>query len=534
MKVIKLIIIVKLLIVFPSQAVNSQVVDSCLTDVINYSFQIIISDNSDSISGEATIELKALAPYLSFALDFENQNLNGKGMTVYKVENDGQILKFWQKSNKLIIENKQKVEKGNINIYKILYGGIPADGLIISKNRFGKRTFFADNWPERARYWLPCNDFPADKASVDFSIIAPSHYQVVANGRLAGKNILLNQITKWNWREGTPISTKVMVFGAADFAVETDSTYCGFPVQTWVYIDNKNEGFLDYSPAKSIVEIFQSIIGKYPYEKLANVQSTTIFGGMENASCIFYAEKSVTGKGNDEALLAHEIAHQWFGNSVTECNWSHLWLSEGFATFFANVYYEKQYGIDALHNRLIRERDKVINWPGTLIIPIIPNNSSNPKAQLNPVTYEKAAWVLHMLRSKIGDTLFFKGIRNFFSQFTNKTACTEDFIKIMETVSGEDLNEFFNQWLYKPGYPVLQLKWHYNSEQKLLQISIDQMQQEIFKMPLEILVIESNQLLKIRLNAKSNSFSFKLDKAPVKIIIDPGLKVFGKITQSEY
>jgi aminopeptidase N len=535
MKILRITLKLYLLICLPIQLVNSQIIHKIPTDVLNYSFKIDISDLTDSISVEEIIEIIALSPYHLFELDLENKRNNGKGMTVSKVVNtNGEIIQFYQKSNKLVIENNQEVKKDSIRIYKICYGGIPSDGLIISKNRFGKRTFFADNWPERARCWLACNDFPTDKATVNFSIIAPSHYSVIANGRLTSKQTLSNETTIWNWKEEIPISTKVMVFGAADFAINIDSSLIGIPVETWVYINNKKEGFLDYSQAKYIVNTFQSMIGKYPYEKLANIQSTTIYGGMENASCIFYAENSVTGKDNVEALLAHEIAHQWFGNSITECSWSHLWLSEGFATFFANIYCEKRFGKDSLLARLIQDRQAAINWPGTISIPVIPDSNNDPRSQLNPVTYEKAGWILYMLKSDVGDTSFFRAIRKFYSQYANKTACTQDFKKIVESISGKDLDTFFTEWLYRPGFPNLKLNWHYNAEQKILQLSIVQLQQELFSLPLEILASESSQLIRIAINDRINNCSIKMEKAPGKIIIDPGTKVFAKFFQQEY
>jgi aminopeptidase N len=534
MKLHSKILAINLFAIFYSQTINCQVIDSSLTDILNYSMKINLSDFSDSINSECILQFKVLALSSSFTFDLVNQRPDHTGMTVYNVERDSDKLKYWQDHDKLIVLNHEEAKPGDTLIYKIDYGGIPSDGLVISRNRFGKRTFFGDNWPDRARNWFPCNDFQSDKATVSFTIAAPSHYKVVANGSFTGIERLTNETTLWHWHEEIPISTKVIVFGAADFSVATDTTNKGIPVQSWVYTDNKNEGFTDYAPAADILRTFQKIIGKYPFEKLANVQSTTRYGGMENASCIFYAENSVNGKGNDEALLAHEIAHQWFGNSVTECNWFHLWLSEGFATFFANIYFEKRYGTSLFRKRLRNERDQAINWPGTLMMPIIPLNSINPMEQLNPVTYQKAGWVLQMLRNELGDTLFFKGIRNYYSQFINKIACTDDFKNIMESVSGKDLTHFFSQWLHMPGYPDLIIKCHFSDPQKNLFVDVEQKQNEIFDIPLEIETVEPNQIFKIHLTERNSSFSFSLDKVPVKINIDPGIKVFAKISQFDY
>ncbi|MCF6333455.1 MAG: hypothetical protein L3J11_09250, partial [Draconibacterium sp.] len=131
-----------------------------------------------------------------------------------------------------------------------------------------------------------------------------------------------------------------MVIGVARFAVQYNNDYKEVPVSSWVFPQNREEGFSDYSVGDKALKYFSEIIGPYSYEKLAHVQSKTRYGGMENAGCIFYAEKSVTGKNRAESLMAHETAHQWFGNSVTEQNWHHIWLSEGFATYLTHIYIE--------------------------------------------------------------------------------------------------------------------------------------------------------------------------------------------------
>src|SRR5690606_33381103 len=149
-------------------------------------------------------------------------------------------------------------------------------------------------------------------------------------------------------RSEVPIATKVMVIGVARFAVDHVREVNGIPVTSWVYPQDRDAGFSDYARAAAILDYFDSHIGPYPYLKLANVQSKTRYGGMENAGNIFYSEGSVTGTGRSEGTIAHEIAHQWFGDSVTEADWYHVWLSEGFATYFTLLWYEHAYGRDRM------------------------------------------------------------------------------------------------------------------------------------------------------------------------------------------
>jgi aminopeptidase N len=319
-----------LLIVLFSAILSDDCFGQQNTDVQHYKFAILLNDENDRIKGEATVSIKFAENTPFFSLHLVQQKANGKGMKVEKVVGEN-VQSYKQESDRLIINLKANKVDQQVQTFTIHYSGIPADGLIVSKNKYGDRTFFSDNWPDRARHWIPTNDVPNDKASVEFMVTAPVHYQVISNG-IQLQEININNKTKLtHWKETTPIPTKVMAIGAAQFAVaRVDSSAC-VPVTAWVYPKDKEKGYYDYSLAPGILNFFSDYIGPYPFQKLANVQSKTIFGGMENASAIFYSEKSVTGDRTSEALVAHEIAHQWFGNMATEKDFSHLWLSEGFA-----------------------------------------------------------------------------------------------------------------------------------------------------------------------------------------------------------
>ena len=205
-----------------------------------------------------------------------------------------QILLFTHENDKIKIKLPRKLLVDEKDTIAIEYKGIPSDGLIISKNKYGKRTFFADNWPNRAHNWIPCVDDPADKASVEFLVTAPSHYQVISNGVQIEETNLPGNKKLTHYKEDVPLPTKVMVIGAADFAVQHVGDIGCVPVSSWVYPENKEAGFFDYAIAKDILAWHINYIGSYAYKKLANVQSKTKFGGMENAGAIFYAEEKIT------------------------------------------------------------------------------------------------------------------------------------------------------------------------------------------------------------------------------------------------
>ncbi len=515
---------VSILLLFALSSVHAQ--NNTAIDVQHYNFQLQLSDHSDTIKATAIIDLKIIKRTAAISFDLATINAEGKGMQVLNVHVADKDISFVHSHDKLLINLPVALKAGDQQNVVINYQGIPSDGLIIGKSIYNKRTFFGDNWPDRARYWLPCNDIPSDKASLEFVVTAPKHYSVVSNGIQTEERFVNDSTKLTHWKEDTPLPTKVMVIGAADFAV-SDAAYAGnIPVTSWVYIEDREKGFYDYAKAKDILQYFSNYIGPYGYKKLANVQSKTIFGGMENAGAIFYYEKSVTGEGKIEDLLAHEIAHQWFGDMVTETNFKHVWLSEGFATYFTDIYLESKYGKDSLNHRLANERDRVIDFDTRSATAIV-DTSSNYMELLNPNSYQKGAWVLHMLRNNVGDAVFQKMIREYYKKFAGKNAASGDFIATAENISHKNLKPFFKQWLQQPGLPVLSIKWEYHPAKKNVVIIIEQKQKELFNFPIELLIqtAHGKMMKTITAGKRSTVISILSEETVTAIIPDPNYKL---------
>jgi len=379
-------------------------------DIIHYCFRIFLNDSTDCIEGSAGITFALAKKSKTLEFDLVGLNSKGRGMVIDRIDAGTQKLTWRHENNRIEIDIPDSLKTPGIFSLTVNYSGIPADGLIISKNKFGDRTFFGDNWPDRARNWLPCVDHPSDKATVEFIISAPERYKVVSNGLITAGYPVVSANNTRNWvshyKEDVPIPTKVMVFGAADFAWETAGYSKGIPVQTWVYSQDRQPGFIDYKPAAEIVTFYQDLVGPYSYEKLANVQSKTMFGGMENSGCIFYYEGSVKGKNNLQGLLAHEIAHQWFGDAVTENDWHHIWLSEGFATYLEAVYADSLIPGRKLSASMADSRKSVIRYFEKTNKPVIDTTITDNMDLLSTNSYQKGARVLHMLRQELGDQVF--------------------------------------------------------------------------------------------------------------------------------
>jgi len=491
-------------------------------DVQHYKYEIGFTDESDVINGKAWITIKFLAESSQVIFDLTSTE-DDKGMQAFSVLESGKSLQFVHKNNELRIILNKGVEKGEIKTFEIQYMGNPKDGLIISKNKYGERTVFADNWPDRAKNWIPCNDLPSDKASVEFIVTAPSHYRVISNGDLLEEKNLGNNKKRTHWKQETAIPTKVMVIGAADFAVtRVDSSY-KIPVTAWVYKKDSAIGAYDYALGDDILKFFEDYIGPYPYKKLANVQSKTIFGGMENANAIFYGENTVTGTRKSEALIAHEIVHQWFGNTATEKSFSHLWLSEGFATYLTHVYIENRYGVDSFYKRLEQDRKEIIDFVKTSNQPVV-DSLSDYMDLLNANSYQKGGWVLHMLREEVGDKTFREIIRSYYDQYKFSNADTRDFQRVAEKISGKDLNWFFDQWLYQPGIPVLDMKEKLGNDEYELEIK---QEKALFRFPLTVTIVDADgAVVRHRIDIKTKETEFKIKvKGPLQVSIDPDVNL---------
>ena len=495
-------------------------------DVLHYKFELELSDTTNLIEANTNVKVHFLKDVSQFYLDLISKNGN-KGMMVIEICSGNKILHFRHKDNRLLIYNEgwRKGDTANIDIR---YRGIPADGLIISRNKYGAKTFFGDNWPDRARNWLPVVDHPSDKATVEFVVEVPGAFDVVASGVLKEKIKVNDRIDRYHFNSDIPLPTKVMVVGVADFNHRQYGEVDSVPVSSMIFASSPLTGLDDYRYSMEVLRFFIDSIGEFPFEKLVNVQSNTIYGGMENAGNIFYFENSVDGNKNYEDLIAHEIAHQWFGDAVTERDWSDIWLSEGFATYLASLYIEHKYGTDAFIDRMTSEMETVISYNSYKQGAVIETDITNLYQLLNPNTYQKSAWILHMLRKKTGDRDFFRILRAFYSEFRNKTAESSDFIRIVNEITSSDFSSFFDQWLYKKGVPDLLIKW--SVENSILYFEILQ-KSDTFSLDLPVMIESKDNydsfVLKIRKKLESFAIPLKPRFNPdnLKIKIDPQLTI---------
>ena len=503
-------------------------------DVEHYRFELTLSDAGGGIAGQTAVEVRFLRDDVrAVELDLvaASGRTDGKGMTVTSVTGDAPGVAFVHAGDRLRIAFERAPEAGTRRTFTVRYGGVPATGLRVAPTRHGDRSFFSDNWPNKARHWLPTVDHPYDKATGEMVVTAPAHYQVVSNGLLVEETDVGGGMRRSHWRQSVPIATWLYTLGVARFAVQHLGTFDGRPIQTWVYPQDRDAGFFDFAvPTRQVLEFYDDRIGPFAYEKLANVQSNSVRGGMESATAIFYGDDSVTGTRSERwrEVVIHEIAHQWWGNAVTENDWDHVWLSEGFATYFTLLFVEHADGRDAFVAGLRESRDRVRAFHAKRPdYRVVHDNLSDMDQVTTSQTYQKGAWVLHMLRGMVGDEAFWRGVRDYYRRYRDANASTDDFRRAMEEASGQELGWFFRQWLYRGGLPVVEGTWRYDAAARTLVLDLRQVQDggDPFVLPMEVALAAPNGSVRmepIRLSERSGRVLIPLDEAPTSVTLDPG------------
>jgi aminopeptidase N len=496
-------------------------------DALHYDFRITLSDDTDEIIGEATIDVRCVADGVSeLALDLASPSKD-TGMTVSEVTSRGSASGYTHEGDRLRIQLNQPLRAGDRRLYTVRYHGVPASGLRIGANRYRERTFFSDNWPDKARQWLPMIDHPHDKATSEFTVIAPVRYQVVANGLLLEESDLGDGRRLTHWKQGVPIASWLNALGVAQFSSHHAGLVKGVPLQTWMYHQDRDTGLAAFEgPTRQAIEFFSEHVGPYSYEKVASVEAPAVEGGMEHASAIFYGERSISRRPIG-GLVAHEVAHQWFGDAVTERDWDEVWLSEGFATYFALLFTEHYQGRDSFVAGLKRSRNSVFaaekRKPG---LAVIHSNLADMKQVLNDLVYQKGAWTLHMLRGLVGTDAFWTGIRDYYARYRDGSASTDDFRHVMEDHAHTDLTWFFDQWLSRAGSPSLEGNWNFNPMNNRIEIKLEQTQPGApYRLPLEMAISFENgvgtRVEKIQVDERENGFEIPADAEPASVVLDP-------------
>ena len=499
---------------------------------LHYDVNLAFNEQLTEISAARTeISLEILKPNVTkIDLDFGE-------MAIDSIVVAGAPARFDRTSEQLNVTLPRAANRGDKISVTISYHGRPKDGLIFARDRDGKQSATGDNWPNRVHQWIPTFDHPSAKATASFTIAAPRRYQVVANGKFI--NTTGNAATSlWRFEESKAIPPYCMIVTVNEGAVinSPDQTITNL----FYNVPQKDRDYAvkGFSTAAPALAFFNQTIAPYPYEKLALIVAETRFGGMENSSAIVFASNLLAPRGGEkmsarfgipvriENVVAHEIAHQWFGDSVTELTWADLWLSEGFATYFAGLFIEKYEGDAAFREYMRDASEQVLRFARRNNLPIHDTTTQDLMSLLNDNNYQKGAWVLHMLRRQLGDEAFFKGVRSYYNDHREANATTEDLRSALEKSAGKDLKQFFARWIYSAGHPRYELSWGSieRASAKSLVVRLNQLQDgEPFldPVPVEFMVNGKPERRTIYPKGKLTTETIQLPGNPTSATIDP-------------
>jgi aminopeptidase N len=426
----------------------------------------------------------------------------------------------------------------------ITYHGRPADGLILTNDKDGHPAATGDNWPDRVHNWIPTLDHPSAKATVNFSVTAPARDLVIANGRLTGKATNESGWQTWTYSEGAPVPPYCMIVAVGEFAEVVPSQLLtegrlATPLAYYVSPSEQSLALKGFSAAVPSFKFFSQTVAPYPYEKLAHIVGTTRYGGMENTSAIVYPSTLLEPNPNapvDEhfnirravvEVVAHETAHQWFGDAVTPATWADLWLSEGFANYFAGLFIEHEEGADAFHKYMQRQAETYLTYERRRRAPIYDTETVKLNELLNGNNYQKGAWVLHMLRAQLGDAAFFAGLKRYYHAHAGATATTEDLRVALEQTSGQSLREFFARWVYASGHPRYELTWGWGRRARQggrLTLTLTQTQADApFLTPVPIKIVAGNRAQQVTLRPvdRMTVANYNFAERPTDVLLDP-------------
>ncbi|WP_285704166.1 M1 family metallopeptidase [Microtetraspora sp. NBRC 16547] len=412
-------------------------------NVGHYTLKLSYDPPSKMLAGSASIQAKAVQDLSRFDLDLH-------GFTVSRVSVGGSNATFTRDGDELVITAPKMIAKNAPFTVTVDYSGVPDP--VRNSSNLGSYGFiptddgsFVTGEPNGAKTWFPSNDHPSNKATYDFEITVPAGVTAIANGELTGPPTTSGGKTTFVWREKHRMATYLATMTTGKFDVRTGTSPGGIPV--YAATDPKYSGTLDtlYTKSAQITDYWATVFGPYPFSSTGGVIDDYSAGyALENQTKPIYG-----GFAPDSTIIAHELAHQWFGDSLSIKRWQDLWLNEGFATYAEWLWSEHTGGATA--EQMFRT---AYNDPDNAMWAYPPGKAQRDDL-FNDSVYTRGAMTLHALRQKIGDSTFFALVKKWAATYKYGNVTTDEFISMAEKMSGKDLRPLFDAWLFQPTRPTL-------------------------------------------------------------------------------
>lgn len=498
-------------------------------DVLHYRIVVEFDEPKKKVNGIVSI---TLVPFLARldSLDFDAEGLDVHRVTIgagtalrYAVL--PRVLRIWV--------DKAYTYRDTITI-STAYSSVPRKGLYFVQpdSAYADKPWqiWTQGEAEENHYWFPCYDFPNDRATSEIIATVQNEYTVLSNGRLLG--VTEDKETKtYHWKQEKPHASYLITLVAGAYEVLEDR-YKDIPVFTYVYPHQVQDAKRIFRETADMIRFFSETIGyEYPWEKYAQVTiADFMWGGMENTSATTLNDESAIFDERAEldrssrGLIAHELAHQWWGDLITCKDWRHLWLNEGFATYFEGVHEEYRLGKDqSAYSTLEDQRAVIISDKTVGRKPIVSVNSYGANL------YPRGAAVLHMLRFVLSEELFWRAIQHYARRYEFRCVETNDFRLAIEESTGQNLSWFFDQWVYKAGYPEFEVSYRWDESARSVLLSVKQVQEMdsltgVFRMPadVEITTASGARLHRLQIAKQQEEFAIPVDSKPTLVVFDKG------------
>ena len=510
-------------------------------DVTYHKLEFTVDPAVNYISGKVTTTFTALSDLSTVTFDFYKKTTDA--FAISSVKKNGQSLSFVHNSNhELVITLPTTQTAGTAASIEITYSGTPPansfNAFITSTHGSpAKPLLFTLSEPYGARDWWPCKQDLNDKInSIDIYITAPSSYVSVANGIEPEAPVINGSNKTTHFHHDYPIPAYLIAIAVTNYSVynqqgglgTTSSPY--FPIVNYIYPENQQFTQSSLAVTPNIINLFEGLVGDYPFrnEKYGHAQCS-LGGGMEHTTVSFMGSWS-------RSLIAHELAHQWFGDKVTCGTWKDIWLNEGFATYLASLVIENFDGQVAFVTDKLNMNNSITSTPDGAVYLTDAEATNAYRIFSSQLSYKKGAMVLNMLRFKLGDTLFFQALRNYLSdaKLAYKYAVTSDLQAHLEAVYGSSLSEFFNDWVYNEGYPTYSITAENISEGQA-KITVNQSTSHasvsFFEMPLPIRLLGAGGLthdVVVNNMVNGEQFTVAVPFAVTGIQFDPNKDLISK------
>jgi aminopeptidase N len=493
------------------------------------------------VHGEVTESISALRD------DVSELSLDSVDLKIQSVRVDGKAAKFSLDPKKLVVSLDRPANRGDRREIFIRYEGRPKKGLyfILPDQNYPQqpREIWTQGEAEDTRYYIPLYDYPNDRTTSEMILTVPGNWITVSNGLLMGVKNESDGMKTWDWKQSEPMSTYLISAIAGEF-VEKDESWHGLTLRYVVPRGEQSTIEPTFERTREMLDLFSSKLGvPYPWAQYAQTSvDDFVEGGMENTSATTLAVDNLVNPklaseeriGTDD-VNSHELAHQWFGDLVTCKDWANLWLNEGFATYLEHYWMEQHYGAADADYEFWRDQNAWLRQPRFFRVPIV-NRNFDDSTEYEGNVYNKSAWVLRMLREKLGDDDFFRSLHNYLETNRGQNVVTADLQKAIEQTTSVNVDKFFHQWIYRAGAPEFEVSYTYDASMHQVNLDVEQTQKveglvELFDVPVQVEVATASgrKTYPIEVSRADQNFTFPVDSAPLMVVFDKGDQIFKKV-----